>query len=244
MLAGSSSLALRDTASSAPGGSSNESPAFSTTGSRSSIRRSRCVRSHTRMRRVAVNARQPARLVVDTDGVDHQSITRRKVEHGSDALTGVRSVIGSLLTGSNDLDGTSAGHPRRYGRPQTRSETALHPPARTLPRNRRGPSRDCCFAWLRTSRTARITRPERTRTRHPHARSSTSPRSCIRGKQQSRSRYRVSCIWALLRRVDSPGGALLLLHQCGSGDYSRLLSGDSGAPSSGCATGTTSRIFA
>jgi hypothetical protein len=30
------------------------------------------------------------------------------------------------------------------------------------PRKRRGPSRDCCFAWLHASRTARIRRPERT----------------------------------------------------------------------------------
>ena len=32
------------------------------------------------------------------------------------------------------------------------------------------------------------------------------PARCIRGKQRSRCRYRVPCIWALLRRVDPPTG--------------------------------------
>src|SRR4029453_13131958 len=45
-------------------------------------------------------------------------------------VAGVRVGDGSPLKCWNDLDGTFAGHSRRYGLPQTRSETALLPPAR------------------------------------------------------------------------------------------------------------------
>jgi hypothetical protein len=52
---------------------------------------------------------------------------------------------------------------------------------------------------------------QRTTSSRPPARDRLPPRSCIRRKQQSRRRYRLPCIWALLRRVDPPAGALLRL---------------------------------
>jgi hypothetical protein len=44
---------------------------------------------HVRAGRVPVTAREPARLVVDADGVDDQPITRGVAEHVGDELAGV-----------------------------------------------------------------------------------------------------------------------------------------------------------
>ena len=52
--------------------------------------------------------------------------------------------------------------------------------------------------------------PPRTRTRHPPASNSAPPRSCIRGKQQSRGDYRAPCNSALAWRARPSSDALLL----------------------------------
>jgi hypothetical protein len=52
--------------------------------------------------------------------------------------------------------------------------------------------------------------PQRTRTRRPPARNRPQPRSCIRGKQQSRCRYRVPCNSGAPAVVSRARRALLL----------------------------------
>jgi hypothetical protein len=58
--------------------------------------------------------------------------------------------------------------------------------------------------------------PQRTRTRRPPARDRPQPRSCIRGKQQSRCRYRVPCNSILRRRRRRATHALLLSRELGT----------------------------
>jgi hypothetical protein len=67
-------------------------------------------------------------------------------------------------------------------------------------RRRSRPARRQVFATASSGEQAWPTKgavlPRGTRTRRPLARNRHPPRSCIRRKQRSRSRYRVPCIWA------------------------------------------------
>jgi hypothetical protein len=72
---------------------------------------------------------------------------------------------------------------------------------------------DRCAYGLRVEEASAAGAPRRlgwTRTRHPPARNSAPPRSCIRGKQQSRGDYRVPCDPPLGGRARPSSSALLL----------------------------------